>query len=243
MDNFSECFDKIVKKRRAVRLFSTTEYNPQSVTISLKRALLAPTSSNMQLFELYRIFDHQTELKKQIAYACLNQNAAKTAREFIIVVTRADLYKQRAKSNYEKILKINATRTSLAGQSTLDYYKKLMPLLYFNDYFGIAGCIRKLFVTIIGLKKPVVRQVSKNDIRVVIHKSAALVAQTFMLSMSAENHDTCPMEGFDSKRIKQLLKLPRAAEINMIIACGKGLPEGIYNERIREAEELLIKSV
>jgi nitroreductase len=54
-----------------------------------------------------------------------------------------------------------------------------------------------------------------------------------MLSMAAEKYDTCPMEGFDSLRVKKILNLPKSAEINMIIACGIRKPEGIFTERIR----------
>ena len=69
--------------------------------------------------------------------------------------------------------------------------------------------------------------------RIVAHKSAGLAAQTFMLSMADINYDTCPMEGFDSLRVKKALKLPRKVEINMIISCGIRMPEGVYGERFR----------
>ena len=71
------------------------------------------------------------------------------------------------------------------------------------------------------------------DQRVIVHKSCALAAQTFMLSISAEGFDSCPLEGFDSKEVKKLLNLPTGAEINMVVAVGKGTEEGIYNERLR----------
>ena len=64
--------------------------------------------------------------------------------------------------------------------------------------------------------------------RVVVHKSAALAAQNFMLSMVAYGYDTCPMEGFDSLRVKKVLKLPSNTEINMILGCGIRSPKGIY---------------
>jgi nitroreductase len=56
--------------------------------------------------------------------------------------------------------------------------------------------------------------------RIVAHKSAALAAENFMISMAAINYDSCPMEGFDSLRVKKILKLPQSSEINMVIACG-----------------------
>ena len=53
-----------------------------------------------------------------------------------------------------------------------------------------------------------------------------------MVAMANEEYDTCPMEGFDSKRVKNILNLPSGAEINMIISCGKRKGnEGIWGER------------
>ena len=49
------------------------------------------------------------------------------------------------------------------------------------------------------------RQISKSDLRVVAHKSCALAAENFMISMAAYGYDTCPMEGFDSLRTKRTL--------------------------------------
>ncbi len=82
----------------------------------------------------------------------------------------------------------------------------------------------------------------KADQRVMVHKSCALAAQTFMLSITAEGYDTCPMEGFDQIRVKKALNLPSSAEINMIIAVGKGTSDGIYGERYRVPyEEVVFK--
>jgi nitroreductase len=54
-----------------------------------------------------------------------------------------------------------------------------------------------------------------------------------MLSIAAEGFESCPMEGFDSKRVKKILGLTTGAEINMIIAVGKATPEGIWGPRNR----------
>ena len=62
-----------------------------------------------------------------------------------------------------------------------------------------------------------VTTISESDMRVVVHKTCGLAAQTFMLAMAEIGYDTCPLEGFDSRRVKRLLKLPCSAEINMII--------------------------
>jgi nitroreductase len=97
----------------------------------------------------------------------------------------------------------------------------------------VIGVGKKMLAHGVGLFRPVPREVAASDVRVIVHKSAALAAQTFMLSMKAEGYDTCPMEGFDSVRVKKMLHLPAAAEINMIISYGKARPDGIYGPRFR----------
>ncbi len=238
MNNSAQIFDDIVNTRRAVRKFNQEDYDPESVTRSLKRAVLAPSSSNMQLWEFYRISD--PEKLKLLSHFCMDQNTTSTAKEMVVVVARPDLWKRRAKSNYDFVLNNYANRESHKGMSTLKYFSKLMPLLYNNDIFGIRGTLKKIFVNLVALRRPMVRQVNGTDIRIVVHKSAALAAQTFMLSMTAEGHDTCPVEGFDSRRVKKLLHLPYRAEINMVITCGKRVPEGVYGKRFRVPEHEVI---
>ena len=112
------------------------------------------------------------------------------------------------------------------------YYGKVMPFLYIR-FGGILGVIRKFLVNIAGVFRPIIYQVSENDMRVVVHKSCALAAQTFMLAMANERYDTCPMEGFDSRKVKRILKLPCGAEINMVISCGIREETGVWGDRMR----------
>lgn len=230
-ETISNCFDTIVRTRRAVRKFNPNDYDPQAVTRSLERAHLAPSSSNMQLWEFYRVSNPDT--MKLLSRYCMGQNTTETAREMVVVVARPDLWRRRAQSNYNFVKENLGDRPAFKGRSALTYYGKLMPLLYNNDLLGFRGGIKKLFAWFVGLRRPMVREVSGNDMRIVVQKSAALAAQTFMLSMVAEGHDTCPVEGFDSKRVKHLLQLPRRAEICMVITCGKRIPEGVYGPRFR----------
>ena len=71
----------------------------------------------------------------------------------------------------------------------------------------------------------------------------AYLALGNMLTVCATQEiDACPMEGFDEKRVKKALKLPRGAEINMIISVGLGTEEGIWGPRFRlENEEIVFK--
>jgi nitroreductase len=237
-------FNQIVNKRRSIRIYDeNANFDADAVKRSLELAVLSPNSSNMQLWEFYRV--RSKDKLKALAKACMNQSAARTANEMVVFVTRQDHYKQNASWNLEQNLNDNRTKENPKRLKQIkQYYGKIMPLLYRNDLFGIATFVRKCIEISFRIKrKPIMRFITHADQRVVLHKSCALAAQTFMLAMTAEGYDTCPMEGFDEVWVRKILNLPATAEINMVISCGKGKPEGVYNARLRLPNEQVIFEV
>lgn len=231
--------------RRSVRVFkSDTAIDTERVKKCIENAVLAPTSSNLQLWEFYHITDVET-LKKLTA-ACLGQNAAKTAKQLVVVVVRKDLFKKRARANIEFLKQQYGNKPketySKREKFALAYYQRLIPFIY-TDFLGILGWIKYATFFIAGLFKPLYREVRSSDLRVVAHKSAGLAAQNFMLSMAAINYDTCPMEGSDTWRVKSTLGLPFSAEINMVIGCGVRDEKGIYTKRFRVPFEEVYKRI
>ena len=226
-------FDKIVRIRRSVRRYKKTEINDDDVKDSILHASLAPNSSNLQLWEFYHVTSE--ELMNRISEACFNQPAARTANQFVVIVTRKDLWNKRRIFNINTIKNktLNTSDKSLKNRDlALKYYKYLIPTIY-KEFFGLLGYIRYINAMIIGLFRPIYRQVTNSDMRVVAHKSSALAAQNFMLSMTSKGYDTCPMEGFDSLRVKRILSLPYSSEINMVISCGIRDDDGVYGKQIR----------
>ena len=172
-----------------------------------------------------------------MAKACLNQSAAKTAQQLVVVVARKDLWRKRAKANLDFLNKVYnseglSERDLKRKKMATDYYSKLIPILY-TDFLGILGFVKYFIFQIIGLFKPIYRQTRLSDMRIVAHKSAGLAAENFMVSMAAIGYDTCPMEGSDTLRVKRILNLPRNAEITMVIGCGLRDEKGIYGPRFR----------
>lgn len=231
-------FSEIVAARRSVRIFDQDiAFDHEVVRKCLELSTLAPNSSNLQLWEFYRV-PETSDLKAPLAEICMRQSAAKTARELVVVVARRDNWKKRAKSNLEHVKKAFKDKTGRKEKQVLSYYGKLIPRLY--SKFPLWSLGKRMIAWFVGLKRPMVREVSETDVRISVHKSVALAAMTFMYAMKSKGYDTCPLEGFDSKRVKKLLDLPASAEISMIIACGKGKPEGVYGERFRVPSEEVI---
>ena len=234
-----------INYRRSVRVYDSEQpIDTAIVKKCIEQATLAPNSSNMQLWEFYHITSR--EVIDKIVPLCFDQNAAKTAQQLVVVTVRKDLWPKRAKANLDYLNKVFPPKPK-AEQSNREkfakkYYQKLIPTIY-KDFFGLFGMLKYVITLVMGIFKPIYREVRSKDMRVVAHKSTALAAQTFMLSMAAEGYDTCPMEGSDTWRVKKVLGLPYGAEINMIISCGIRKPEGVYGQRFRVPFEEVYKVV
>ena len=234
-----------IAHRRSVRVYrDDVELDDKKVRQCLVNASLAPTSSNLQLWEFYHVTD-KAKLKS-LSKACFDQPAAKSAKQLVVVVTRKDLWRKRSKANLDHLKKGFGNKLkddySTREKFVLNYYGKLIPTLY-SEFLGILGGLRFVFFQVVGLFRPVYRQVRNSDMRIVAHKSAGLAAQNFMISMAAIGYDTCPMEGSDTLRVKKVLGLPWGAEINMIMACGVRDEKGVYGPRFRIPFDEVYKKV
>ena len=116
-----------------------------------------------------------------------------------------------------------------------------------HDRFGFLGLLKRLiyiFLNIIGYFKPIPRgPIYKHQLFETVSKTTALACQNFMMALVAEGFDSCPMEGFDEKRIKKILKLNWQCHVVMIFGIGQAEKNGIYGDRFRINEKLVIKEV
>ena len=88
---------EILDHRRAIRHYDPQKpLDPERVKECIRLATLAPTSSNMQLWEAYQVTDKAVLAK--LAHACLDQLTARSAQEMVVFVTRQDLYKRHAEA-------------------------------------------------------------------------------------------------------------------------------------------------
>ena len=233
-------FFDLIDKRRSVRKFSNESIPEEVITKALEAAVLAANSSNLQPWEFYWV--KSKNQKDDLIKACFSQNAAKTAQELIVAVSRIDTWKR----NRNLILKHHKEKGELLP-IVEKYYNKVVPLAYAHDRIGILGVLRKIisfFISFIGLFKPVARgPIFRHDVFEIVTKTTALACQNFMMALVAQGYDSCPMEGFDHKRVKKILKLNSKSHVVMVLGVGKADPKGIYGERFRIDEDLVIKII
>ena len=232
-------FKQAVTARRSIRVFDGEPIPDEVMRDCLRDATLAPSSSNLQPYELYWVRDSTT--RERLAEACFGQPAATTASELVVVMARRDLWK----TNLDKVWHLMTKGGTVTFPEPVDdYYQKITPRLRQTDALGLGNLSRRLLFWFRGRSAPTPRSpVNAGDHRVWAHTQSSLAAMTFMLSLTAHGYDSCPIGGLDKLRIRQLLDLPHKAEVTMVIAAGGRRPEGLYGARVRLPYEDLIKEV
>lgn len=231
-----EAFRQVVISRRSVRRF-TDEAIPEAVVNDcLDMALLAPNSSNLQPWDFYRVVS--LAKRKALVKACLNQNAAKTAAELIVVCARTATWKQHCAEILDHWPEETIPRI------VEQYYKVGAKAHYGNLPLDPFGKLKKLLRDMAGIAAPSPRWPNSTaDMRLWACKSTALAAENLMLAFRAHGFDTCPMEGFDEARLKKAVKLPRDAFVVMVVAAGRRADNGIYHEQIRFDRDRFVHEV
>lgn len=222
-------FTDVVESRRSVRRFNPDVQVPEHVmNRALEHALLAPNSSNLQMWEF--VWVRSASKKKNLVAACLSQPAAATAAELVVCVARTDTWR----ANRQRMLDA-LSRNEAIPKSVHRYYEKIIPFALSQGPLGLLGFAKKCALTLAGLFRAVPRQpTSRADMRVWAVKSTALACENLILSLRSQGFDSCPMEGFDSKRVKRLLQINSSgAEVVMVLGVGAALAEGIFGQRIR----------
>ncbi|MAZ49879.1 MAG: nitroreductase family protein [Halobacteriovoraceae bacterium] len=230
-------FQKVIESRRSVRVFKEDPLPEKIMRRCLSNALLAPNSSNLQPWGFYWVRDPAK--KSELARICMGQSAAKTAPELVVCVAKTNNWK-----NIQKQMIESFDKKGGVPKGAYTYYQKIVPLAYNQGPLGLFGIVKKILFFFQGLTKVTPREpTSYNDMRVWAHKTTALACENLMLSLRAYGFDSCPMEGHDSKRVKDLLGLGKGDEICMIISAGKRAENGIYSERVRMPEDQFIFEV
>ncbi len=226
-------FEKLIHGRRSVRVYIEEKISDEIINKCIDAALLAPSSSNLQPWEFYRV--KSPEKKKEIAKYCLNQPAARTASELIICVARRDTWKKHAKQMLELF---ESDKEQETPSSVISYYSKLVYLANTIGPCGIVGFFKKILIAFKRLSGVMPGgNSSVSDMRVWAHKSTALACENLMLAFRAYGYDSCPMEGFDESKVNKFLNLPKGAEATMIISAGKRADNGVYGQRVRFPKE------
>lgn len=229
-------FYEAVRVRRSIRKFLPEPVPAEVIERALDAAILAPNSSNMQTWDFYWV--QSPEAKARLVHLCLDQAAARTAAELVVITADPDQWRR---SNPQMVKYVEAIG---APEPVQLYYRRLIPLTYGWGWLNSLAPLKWLTSTVPGLFRPMPRGPhTRRDGQEVAIKSAALAAENFVLAIAAEGYASCIMEGFDEWRVRRLLRLGGAARVVMVVAIGKEGPHGTWGPSFRIPREQVIHRI
>ena len=206
-------------QRRAVKVFEPVEI-PEGVREQiLNAARHAPSSFNSQPYRFYWV--GSAEKRAAVAKLCMGQKPAETSSALVVAV--ADIRSLTATSQGQ--LEWMRSRSEFSETKIRDYERtaKIGRILFMPGPLGIFGAVKWVIFRLVNLWKTMgMPPCFRRDLLKWAVKSTSLACENLMIAAEALRLNTCPMEGFDGRRLCKFLGLSaRYHEIVMVIAVGK----------------------
>ena len=204
--------------RRAVKSFEPVEIPAALREQLLDAARHAPSSFNMQPYCLYWVASPPE--RELVAQLCLSQTPAMTASALVVAV--ADIGSLRSTAQ----LQVAWMRESgFPERKIRDYARtaRIGRLIFKSGPFNLFAALKwLLFQALNSVKSVGMPPLTRQDFFKWAVKGTALACQNLMIAAETLGLSTCPMEGFDGRRLSRYLGLShKHHEIVMVIAIGK----------------------
>lgn len=213
----SDVLDAIFQ-RRAVKVFEPAEISDELRRQVLNAASHAPSSFNSQPYKFYWV--QSAARKAAVAELCLGQKPAETASALVVAVADLGSLSATSQGQLEWM-----RRNNFNEEKIHDYERnaKIGRILFMPGPFGVFAAIKRAFFRLLNLRMVIgMPPLSRQDLFKWATKNTSLACQNLMIATEALGMNTCPMEGFDGRRLSKYLSLSgRRHEIVMVIAIGK----------------------
>ena len=235
MDECWHAFHQVNQNRRAVRDFDGSPIPDEDVEALLGEALLAPSSGNSQPYVIHWVRD--PGMKRAAVSACRDQRAARSASTLLvfvaaprIAVETANRFRAYVESTGELSEKSKAYHLGQLKAARL--FLRIAPSVFLSPVHSLLTMIfPSLTLAPIGAKA----------VRNWVARSALFAAQTVLLAASARGLDSCPMEGFDPRRLARILGLKRGDVIALVVALGYRRADAHVEPRWRRPLEAAVR--
>ena len=234
-DDCWRAFQKINGSRRAVRDFDGSPIPDREIEALLREALLAPSSGNGQPYEIHWVRD--PAMKAAVASACRNQRAARSASTLLVFVCGARF----ALETISIFRCYVETTPELSERSRAYHLKEVKSQSRFLHIAASILCSPVASVVSAAFPCFSLLPLGAKGVRQWAARSALFAAQTLLLAASARGFDTCPMEGFDPRKLARALGLQRGDVIPIVVALGRRRPDARIEPRWRRPFEVAVQ--
>ncbi|MGB8800303.1 MAG: nitroreductase family protein [Candidatus Acidiferrales bacterium] len=207
-----------ILQRRAIKLFDPVEIPADTREQILHAARVAPSSFNIQPYRFYWV--ETPETRTETARLCFGQSPAATASALIVAVADIGSWKSTSESELAWMRSAGLSPKKIAEYEQRAKFGKWF---FIQGWFGVFGLLKWTILHVVHLWKTMgMLPVARQGMFKWATKSASLACQNLMIAAEALGLNTCPMEGFDGRRLGKLLGLSgKDHEIVMVIAIGK----------------------
>lgn len=201
-----DVFRKVCLGRHSTNRFATGRLIPKEILADvLKSTMAAPSGFNLQPWQIIMVQD--SSMKEMLAEASMlgAGNKFRVNDASAIAVFCADL---QLRHRIERVVKLEI-ESNRKRRLRDDGYLASLPL--------VANILTGEGFVATGLKRAATDILSYSGISSMpdiegveawSYKNVCFAAQNYMLSATSHNLATCPMEGFDSRRVRDVLKIP-----------------------------------
>ena len=207
-----DAFEALAFHRRTVRNFKPDPISHALLERLIRITQRAPSSFNLQPVHYFII--RQQQIKESIVHTCLGQKQVLSAPAVVVFAADRDA----AAHNFDKVWEADL-KNGVMTEEKLDICRNLVDMNFSIKPLGF-GWLTKCFLG------PLIRLFTPLPELPAIHKNAWLqknvgfAAMMFMLAAESVGLGTCPMSGFDERRLKKAVKIPRRFDVPLIIAVG-----------------------
>ena len=228
-------FRQVNQARRAIRDFDGSSIADEDVKALLCEALLAPSSGNSQPYEIHWLRD--PALKAAGVAACRDQRAARSASTLLVFVAGGRFALETA-STFREYVESTHELSEKSREYHLKEIKTRLRFLRIAPSF-LWSPLRALLT--IAFPSLALVPVGPSGVCHWAARSALFAAQTILLAASARGFDTCPMEGFDPRKLGAILGLKRGDMVALVVALGRRRPDALIEPRWRRSFEAAVR--
>ena len=231
---------KAIMQRRAIKVFDPVEISPDTREQILNAARVAPSSFNIQPYRFYWV--ETPEKRNAAARLCFGQSPAATASALVVAVADIGSWKSTTASELAWMRTSGFTEKKIAEYECRAKFGKWF---FIQGWFGVFGLLKSMILRVLHLWKTMgTLPVARQGMFKWATKSASLACQNLMIATEALGLNTCPMEGFDGRRLGKLLGLSgKDHEIVMVIAIGKKSARHVDQPQWRRPLEATVRIV
>ena len=225
-----EAFHHLAESRRATRHFKPDPLPDGLLHRLLDTTRWAPSGYNLQPTHFVVVTD--PALKPALQAASMDQKQITEAPATVVFLGDRRV----AQNNLYKILKHEREAGSIDDQYERTV-RSYVSLAFGQGPLGFGWLWKATLAPLLGLVRPVpsIPTVHK---RYWLAKQTMLSAMVFMLAAQSAGLATCPMEGFDERRVRRALGIPADFVVCLVVPVGYGADDNLTKTRLPLNESL-----